>query len=79
MSVEAAKSIIIRAFMLLVKQKAARMPHFRSPTISGAMGPAVREQMRNDPHQIHQKKQNLKFSQSKPPSTEHQNKKTLDS
>ena len=38
MSVEAAKSIIIRAFMLLVKQKAARVAHFRSPTIAGAMG-----------------------------------------
>jgi len=34
MSVEAAKSIIIRAFMLLVQLDAARMAHFRSPTIS---------------------------------------------
>ena len=47
MSVEAAKSIIIRAFMLLVKQNAARMAHFRSPTISRVAEPVLQE-MRNE-------------------------------
>ena len=34
MPVDAAKSIIIRAFMLLVKQKAARHAHLRPPAMN---------------------------------------------